>query len=205
MAEFLRTSDITESKAFLRTFIKRIAVKPGRAVIHYTIPMPEDSPIGRRDAAEVALTGGVRSSIRDGGPSVRPLARRAEDQAARPGRERAHAPGPGSPGQAGDVPWGRVVLDRFGPVPEQPALAMDRAYEGGPPPGLRPGRAATPPSGPALALRPPAQPPAQRCGALLLPAQALPAHRHATRHDKLDTLFLAFIHLVAICDALQPM
>ena len=55
MAEFLRASDITESKAFLRTFIKRIAVEPGRATIHYTIPMPEDSPIGRKDSAEVAL------------------------------------------------------------------------------------------------------------------------------------------------------
>ncbi len=68
MAEFLRTSDITESKAFLRTFIKRIAVEPGRAVIHYTIPMPEDSPIGRKDTAEVALAEGVRNSVRDGGP-----------------------------------------------------------------------------------------------------------------------------------------
>ncbi len=68
MAEFLRTSDITESKAFLRTFIKRIAVEPGRAVIHYTIPMPEDSPIGRKDTAEVALADSVRSSVRDGGP-----------------------------------------------------------------------------------------------------------------------------------------
>ena len=69
MAEFLRTSDITESKAFLRTFVKQIAVEPGRAVIHYTIPMPDDSPIGRKDAAEVALADGVRSSVRDGGPS----------------------------------------------------------------------------------------------------------------------------------------
>ena len=69
MAEFLRTSDITESKAFLRTFIKQIAVEPGRATIHYTIPMPEDSPIGRKDTAEVALAEGVRSSVRNGGPS----------------------------------------------------------------------------------------------------------------------------------------
>ncbi len=67
MADFLRTSDITESKAFLRTFVKQIAVEPGRAVINYTIPMPEDSPIGRKDAAEVALAEGVRSSVRDGG------------------------------------------------------------------------------------------------------------------------------------------
>ena len=68
MADFLRASDITESKAFLRTFIKRIVVEPGRATIHYTIPMPEDSPIGPKDAAEVALADSVRSSVRDGGP-----------------------------------------------------------------------------------------------------------------------------------------
>ena len=73
MAEFLRTSDITESKAFLRSFIKRIAVEPGRAVIHYTIAMPEDSPIGRIDAAEVALAEGVGSSVPDGGPSCTEL------------------------------------------------------------------------------------------------------------------------------------
>ncbi len=68
MAEFLRASDITESKAFLCTFIQRIAVEPGRAVIRYTSPMPEDSPIEHSDAAEVALAEGVRSSVRDGGP-----------------------------------------------------------------------------------------------------------------------------------------
>ena len=61
IGESLRTSDITESKAFLRTFIKQIAVKPSWAVINYTIPMPEDSPIGRKDAAEVARPEGVRS------------------------------------------------------------------------------------------------------------------------------------------------
>ena len=68
MSEFLLTSDVTETKAFIRTFVKRITVRPGRAVIRYTIPMPEDSPIGRTDAAEVALNGGVMSSVRVGGP-----------------------------------------------------------------------------------------------------------------------------------------
>ncbi len=69
----MRTSDITQSTAFLRTFVKRIAVKPGRATIHYTIPMPEDSPIGRKDAAEAALAEGVRKSVHDGGPSCTEL------------------------------------------------------------------------------------------------------------------------------------
>ena len=67
MSEFLLTSELTETRAFLRTFIQRIEVKPGRAVIRYTIPMPEDSPIGRTDCAEVGLKEGVRKSVRVGG------------------------------------------------------------------------------------------------------------------------------------------
>ena len=70
MAEFRRTSDIIESKAFLRTFVRRIEVEAGRALINYTIPMTEDSPIGRTDAAEVALAEGVRNSAHDGGPRL---------------------------------------------------------------------------------------------------------------------------------------
>ena len=69
MSEFLMTSDITETKAFIRMFVKRITVRPRRAVIRYTIPMPEDSPIGRSDAAVVALGGRVMRSVRVGGPS----------------------------------------------------------------------------------------------------------------------------------------
>ena len=68
MSDFLLTSELTETRAFLRTFIQRIEVRPGRAVIRYTIPMPEDSPIGRSDRAEVDFGGGVRKSVRVGGP-----------------------------------------------------------------------------------------------------------------------------------------
>ena len=68
MSEFLRTSELTETRTFVRSFVKRITVKPGQAVIHYTIPMPEDSPIGSADAAEVALSGGVMSAVRVGRP-----------------------------------------------------------------------------------------------------------------------------------------
>ena len=46
MSEFLRTSELTESKAFIRSFVKEIAVQPGTATIRYTIPAPPDSPIG---------------------------------------------------------------------------------------------------------------------------------------------------------------
>ena len=68
MSEFLLTSELTETRAFLRTFIQRIEVRPGRAVIHYTIPLPKDSPIGPSDRAEVGLGDGVRKSVRVGGP-----------------------------------------------------------------------------------------------------------------------------------------
>ena len=68
MSEFLKTSELTETKAFVRSFVKEVEVKPGKAAIVYSIPTPEDSPIGGADAAEVALSGRVRSSVRHGGP-----------------------------------------------------------------------------------------------------------------------------------------
>ena len=67
MSEFLRTSELTETKAFVRSFVKEVLVRPGGATIVYTIPTPEDSPIGRADAAEIALNGGVRSIGYGGG------------------------------------------------------------------------------------------------------------------------------------------
>ncbi len=69
MSEFLLTSELTETKAFIRSFVKRITVRPGRAVIRYAIPMPEDSPIGRSDTAQLGLDEGVMSSVRVGGPN----------------------------------------------------------------------------------------------------------------------------------------
>ncbi len=67
MAAFLRESGITETKAFVRSFVKQVAVSPARAVIHYTIPTPWDSPLAGADAAEVALAGGVMSTASSGG------------------------------------------------------------------------------------------------------------------------------------------
>ena len=69
MGEFLKSSELTETKAFVRSFVKEIVVKPGRAAIVYSIPTPDDSPIGGADAAEIALNGGVMNSVRHGGPS----------------------------------------------------------------------------------------------------------------------------------------
>ncbi len=51
MSGYLRTSELTESRVFIRSFVKEIEVRRGRATIHYTIPTPEDSPIGGGDAA----------------------------------------------------------------------------------------------------------------------------------------------------------
>ncbi len=61
MSKFLRKSETTESRAFIRSFVSEIEVRPGRATIHYSIPTPEDSPIGGADLAEVTLGRGVRS------------------------------------------------------------------------------------------------------------------------------------------------
>ena len=69
MSEFLKTSELTETKAFVGSFVKEVVVKPGRAAIVYSIPTPEDSPIGGADAAEIALNGRVMNSVRHGGPS----------------------------------------------------------------------------------------------------------------------------------------
>ena len=69
MSEFLKTSELTETKAFVRSFVKKIEVKPGKAAIVYSIPTPDDSPLGGADSAEIALNGGVRSTVRHGGPT----------------------------------------------------------------------------------------------------------------------------------------
>ena len=61
MSTFLKTSELTETKAFVRSFVKEVLVRPSGATIVYTIPTPEDSPIGGADSAEIALNGGVRS------------------------------------------------------------------------------------------------------------------------------------------------
>ena len=37
-----------------------------------------------------------------------------------------------TPGQSGDAPWGRHLLEQLGPQPGRPQLVADRAYEGRP-------------------------------------------------------------------------
>ena len=38
MSDFLKTSELTETKAFVGSFVKEVVVKPGRAAIVYSIP-----------------------------------------------------------------------------------------------------------------------------------------------------------------------
>ena len=41
MSEFLKTSELTETKAFVRSFVREVLVRLGGATIVYTIPTPE--------------------------------------------------------------------------------------------------------------------------------------------------------------------
>ena len=67
MSEFLKESELTERRAFIETFVKEIVVMPGDALLRYTIPMPDDSPIPGRNAEEMALNGSVLSTVKNGG------------------------------------------------------------------------------------------------------------------------------------------
>ena len=73
MSEFLKTSELTETKPFVHSFVKEIRVKPGRAAIIYSMPTPDDSPLGGADSAVIAFNGGVRKSVRHGGPTLTEL------------------------------------------------------------------------------------------------------------------------------------
>ena len=67
MSNFLMESELTETRAFIKSFVKEIGVVPGKAVIRYTIPMSQDSPIRGRDAQEIALDAPVLSTVTHGG------------------------------------------------------------------------------------------------------------------------------------------
>ena len=67
MSDFLKTSELTETRAFVHSFVKEVVVKPGRAAIVYSIPTLDDSPMGGADAAEIALNGRVMNSVQSGG------------------------------------------------------------------------------------------------------------------------------------------
>lgn len=64
MNEFLRTSALTESKVFVHSFAKNISVKGKEAMIHYTVPMPGDSPVGKGNIGEIELETAFRNTGR---------------------------------------------------------------------------------------------------------------------------------------------
>ena len=67
LSVFLNESELTERRAFIESFVKEIVVMPGNALLRYTIPMPDDAPIGGRDAEEVPLHAPVLSTVKYGG------------------------------------------------------------------------------------------------------------------------------------------
>ena len=69
MSEFLKDSELTERRAFIETFVKEIVVMPGKAVVRYTVPMPDDSPIPGKRTEDMALNGGVLSTVKSGPPT----------------------------------------------------------------------------------------------------------------------------------------
>ena len=79
MSEFLETSELTETRAFVHSFVKEIVIKPGRAAIIYSIPTPHDGPMEGADSTEIALNGAVRNSV----------------HVSTPGGTRTHAPSSG--------------------------------------------------------------------------------------------------------------
>ena len=69
MSEFLRESELTERRGFIETFVKEIVIMPGKAVVRYTVPMPDDSPIPGKSAEDMALNGAVLSIVKSGPPN----------------------------------------------------------------------------------------------------------------------------------------
>ena len=66
MSKFLQTCEYTETRAFVRSFVKEIEVKPGRAVITYSIPTPNGISVGRPGMADVTLQWGVVGAMDSG-------------------------------------------------------------------------------------------------------------------------------------------
>ena len=110
-------------------------------------------------------------------------------------------------GRAGDAPAGRDLLRRFGPVSGDPALVMDRAYHGDQTrqPARELGyRSVVPP----LSYRNPSwsydRVLYRRRNQVERFFRRLKRFRRvATRYDKLDLIFLSFVHLAMIWDALR--
>ena len=84
MSDFLMKSHLAETRAFIRSLVKEVGMVSGKAVIRYTIPMPQDSPISGRDAQGTVLGAPVLSTATHGGPAL--MAESAVHCQERPGR-----------------------------------------------------------------------------------------------------------------------
>ena len=69
MSEFLMRSELTESRAFVESFVKEVVVSPGNAVVRYSIPMPDDSSLPGRSTQDLALHGPVLFTVKLSGPA----------------------------------------------------------------------------------------------------------------------------------------
>ena len=54
MSEYLKTSELTESRSFIQSFVKEIVVEPGKAAVRYTIPISQSTT-----KTEVLVGGGL--------------------------------------------------------------------------------------------------------------------------------------------------
>ena len=62
MTEFLKRSELHERRAFAETFVKEIVVMPGKVVVRYNVPMPDDSHTPGADSEEILLGDSVTSA-----------------------------------------------------------------------------------------------------------------------------------------------
>ena len=112
-----------------------------------------------------------------------------------------------SPGQAHDAPEGRKLLRRPGRQPNGPPLAMDRAYEGNETRQLALDLGFTPVVPPLRTRRNPwtydRQIYKRRNEIERLFRRLKGFRRIFSRFEKLDALFLGFIHFALIYDALR--
>ncbi len=66
-AENLSESDITASRAFVRSFVEEVPVEPGRERTRYTSPCPQNSPLKGKDTEMIALQRPVLATVPLGG------------------------------------------------------------------------------------------------------------------------------------------
>ena len=62
MTEYPEKSELPERKAFVETFVKDIVVMPGKATIHYKVPIAKDCPNPEGDSEELDLAGPPKSA-----------------------------------------------------------------------------------------------------------------------------------------------